>query len=145
MKNEIIMNKEHHILNKELKDIENRNDIETVIALFYNGAFTDDLIGRFFTEVVPLDLNIHLPIIANFWEAVLFGTHGYRKNVMEVHQHIHELSQIKKEHLDRWLHLFTKTINENFTGEKVTLMKQRAISIATLMDIKLNHQPINKL
>ena len=58
---------------------------------------------------------------------------------MEVHQHIHLLSNIKKEHLDRWVKIFTETTDEFFEGEKATLMKHRARSIATLMDIKLNH------
>lgn len=139
------MSNNDQIPNKELKDIESRIDIESILISFYKKAFTDDLIGRFFTEVVPLDVATHLPVIADFWEAVLFYTHSYRKNVMEIHQHIHQLSAIKKEHLDRWVHIFTATIDERFEGEKANLMKQRAQSIAALMDIKLNYKQINKL
>lgn len=128
-----------------MRDIENRSDIEQMLEAFYARAFKDDLIGRFFTEVVPLDLETHIPVITDFWEAIVFGTHSYRKNVMEVHRHIHELSSIKKEHLDRWAALFTQTVDVFFTGSKAELMKQRARSIATLMDIKLNHHSINKL
>ena len=124
------------------KDIESWDDLETVLTAFYEKAFQDDLIGHFFTEVVPLDLETHIPIIADFWESIVFNTHGYRKNVMGVHQHIHQLATIKKEHLDRWVKIFTGTIDELFIGEKSTLMKQRAVSIATLMDIKLNHNSI---
>ena len=127
-----------------MKDIESRSDIETVLVSFYQKAFTDNLIGRFFTEVVPLDPTTHLPVITDFWEAVIFNTHSYRKNVMEIHQHIHQLSSIKKQHLDRWVQIFTITIDEHFAGEKTNLMKQRAASIATLMDIKLNHSLINR-
>jgi hemoglobin len=36
--------------------------------------------------------------------------------------------------------LFNQNIDEHFEGNKATLMKQRAASIATLMDIKLNHK-----
>jgi len=127
-----------------LKDIESRSDIDTVLVSFYQKAFTDNLIGRFFTEVVPLNLTTHLPVITDFWEAVIFNTHSYRKNVMEIHQHIHQLSSIKEQHLDRWVQIFTITIDEHFAGEKTNLMKQRAASIATLMDIKLNHSLINR-
>ncbi len=127
-----------------MKDIESRSDIESVLASFYKKAFADELIGRFFTEVVPLNLTTHLPVITDFWEAVIFNTHSYRKNVMEIHQHIHQLSSIKKQHLDRWVQIFTITIDEHFAGEKTNLMKQRAASIATLMDIKLNHSLINR-
>ncbi|MFL5809987.1 MAG: group III truncated hemoglobin, partial [Flavisolibacter sp.] len=112
------------------------------LTVFYKKAFRDELIGRFFTEVVPLDLETHIPIITDFWESILFNTHGYRKNVMEVHKQIHLLSNIRKEHLDRWVDIFTTTVDELFEGEKATLMKQRAASIAMLMNMKLNHSEI---
>jgi hemoglobin len=128
----------------EKRDIRDRADLVQLLEVFYSKAFKDELIGRFFIEVVPLDLETHIPIIADFWESVIFGSHTYRKNVMEVHQHIHSLSAIKKEHLDRWVLLFTENIDEHFEGQKAILMKQRAASIATLMDIKLNHKGINK-
>ena len=128
----------------EKKDIDSREDLVQMLTAFYKKAFEDELIGRFFIEVVPLDLTTHIPVITDFWEAIVFNTHGYRKNVMEVHQHIHQLSNIKKEHLERWVKLFTETVDEMFEGEKTTLMKHRARSIATLMDIKLNHSSIGK-
>ena len=127
-------------VNQEAKDLSGREDIVAFLWTFYRNAFRDPLIGRFFTEVVPLDLDTHIPQIADFWEAIVFNTQGYRKNVMEVHRHIHSLSEIKKEHLDRWVSIFTSTLDENFSGSRTELMKQRARSIATMMDIKLNHQ-----
>lgn len=128
-----------------MEDITNRNDIVRVLQAFYTTAFADDTIGFFFTKVVTLDLRTHIPVIADFWESVIFGTQGYRKNVMEVHQHIHSLSHIEKHHLDRWVQLFQKTIDDNFAGNNAELMKQRAQSIATLMNIKLNGPSIQKL
>jgi hemoglobin len=125
------------------RDIEDRQDIEDFLQTFYKKAFADDLIGHFFTEVVPLDLKTHIPVIASFWESIVFNTQGYRKNVMEVHKHIHNLSKIQKEHLDRWVKLFSETLDECFEGSKTELMMQRAKSIATLMDIKLNHNDIS--
>jgi hemoglobin len=120
-------------------DIKGRDDLLKLLEQFYRKAFKDQLIGRFFTEVMPLNLETHIPIIADFWESVVFGTHGYRKNVMDVHRQISMLSTIKKEHLERWVLLFTGTIDELYAGDKAELMKQRARSIATLMDMKLNH------
>jgi hemoglobin len=125
-------------------DIATREEIESFLRTFYQKAFADEFIGRFFTEVVPLDLQTHIPVIASFWESIVFNTQGYRKNVMAVHRHIHHLSQIKKEHLDRWVKIFTDTLDESHEGARTELMKQRARSIATLMDIKLNHEGIHK-
>jgi hemoglobin len=126
------------------KDIETREELEAFLKAFYEKAFADELIGRFFTEVVPLDLKTHIPVIASFWESVAFNKPRYLKNVMEVHRHIHQLSKIQKQHLDRWVEIFTETLEERFEGTKTELMKQRARSIATLMDIKLNHEGITK-
>ena len=121
------------------KDIESREDLERMLRAFYEKVFTDDLISHFFIEVVPLDLAHHLPVITDFWESVLLNGRDYRRNVMQLHIDIHKLSPIHKEHLDRWVQLFTQTVDAFFEGDKATLAKQRALSIATLMDIKMNH------
>jgi hemoglobin len=119
------------------RDIENRNDIELLLHDFYEKVFKDDLIGYFFTEVVPLNLETHLPLIADFWESVLLDGRGYRKNVMEIHRDISGKSKIEKEHFDRWVHLFTESVDKLFEGPKALLAKQRALSIATMMNIKI--------
>ena len=121
------------------KDIESRKDIELFLNVFYTKVFSDDLISHFFTEVVPLNLEEHLPVIADFWESVLLDGKGYRKNVMEIHKNISQKSKIEKEHFDRWVNIFSETVDELFEGSKATLVKQRASSIATMMNIKINY------
>ncbi|MCW3074346.1 MAG: hypothetical protein JWP69_1415 [Flaviaesturariibacter sp.] len=127
-----------------MRDIESREDIEAVLKAFYTKAFLDREIGFFFTEIIPIHLETHLPQIASFWETVLFATKGYHKDVMAVHRHIHHLSAITKAHLDQWVLLMIATIDEHFSGTKAELMKQRARSIATMMNIKLNHEGIER-
>lgn len=119
-----------------MKDIENRQDIETLMELFYSKALTDELIGYFFTEVAPLNMEKHMPVIVDFWETVLLGKASYKGNVMQIHKHIHELSAFKDEHFVRWVKLFTETVNDLYEGEKAEMAKQRAESIATLIKIK---------
>lgn len=119
------------------KDIETRDDIELLLRHFYEKVFSDVLIGHFFTKVVPLNLEEHLPVIADFWESVLLDGKGYRKNVMEIHRDINSKSKIEKKHFDRWVKLFLETTDEIFEGSKATLAKQRAVSIATMMNIKI--------
>jgi hemoglobin len=121
------------------KDIENRDDLEYLLKYFYEKAFSDPLISHFFIEVVPLNLEEHLPVITDFWESVLLDGKGYRKNVMEIHRNISQKSKIEKEHFDRWVHIFSETVNNFFEGPKATLAKQRAASIATMMNIKINY------
>jgi len=45
--------------------------------------------------------------------------------------------KLKAEHFDRWLLLFKSTVDENFDGEKAELAKQRAMSIATIMQLNI--------
>jgi hemoglobin len=119
------------------KDIESRADLEKMLETFYKKVFKDDLISHFFIEVVPLNLETHIPVITDFWESVLLDGRGYRKNVMEIHLNISEKSKIEKAHLDRWVKIFSETVDEFFEGSKATLAKQRAGSIATMMNVKI--------
>ena len=97
-------------------DLQNREDLLMLLKAFYEKAFEDEKIGFFFTQVVPLNLETHIPVIADFWDSVVFGTRGYSRNVMEVHQHISSLSQIRKEHLDRWVELWVKAQTHRTQG-----------------------------
>ena len=120
------------------KDIETTTELEALLRSFYEKAFQNQQIGHFFTEVVQLDLEKHLPHIRQFWESVIFNRGSYHKNVMLVHQHINDLYPISKEDLDTWVRLFVQTIDAGFEGSNAELMKQRAHSIATLMDMRLH-------
>ncbi|MCW3087890.1 MAG: hypothetical protein JWQ78_1276 [Sediminibacterium sp.] len=125
-----------------MKEIGNRNDIEALMKAFYEKALVDETIGYYFTEVAPLQMDKHLPIIVDFWEGILFGKAVYKGNVLQVHQHIHQLSAFREEHFTRWVSLFTQTVDALYTGEKAEMMKQRAASIATIMKIKTLHSGI---
>ena len=122
-----------------MNDIKERGDIEALMRSFYEKALIDEMIGFFFTEVVPLNMEMHLPVIVEFWETVLFGKLKYKGNAMKVHQHIHSLSAFRDEHFERWLFLFISTVDALFEGANAELAKQRAISIATMMKLKTIH------
>jgi len=126
-----------------MKDIENRQDIKKLMESFYSKALIDETIGYFFTEVVPLNMETHMPLIVDFWETIVFGKAKYKGNVFEVHHHIHQLSAFKEEHFARWVILFQQTVNELYSGNNAELVKQRAESIATIMRIKLLHSGIS--
>lgn len=119
-------------------DLKGRNDIACVVNNFYDKVRKDDLIAFFFSEVVPVNWEHHLPVMYDFWEQVVFGTGPYHGNPMHVHVHIHSKSEMKTEHFERWVSLFTSTVDEHFSGENAERMKQRAISIATVMQIKIS-------
>jgi len=118
-------------------DITNRADIEILINSFYQKVKKDPLIAFFFSEIVPVNWEAHLPIMYGFWENVLFYTGTYEGNPMAIHKGIHQKCPMKMEHFQRWTSLFTETVDELFKGDKAELAKQRATSIATVMQIKM--------
>lgn len=122
-----------------MSDIETRTDLELLMVNFYGKALLDPLIGHFFTEVVKLDMDKHIPVIVNFWESVLMEKGSYQGNMLNIHEHLHQLSAFRDEHFERWVMLFKETVDELFAGINAEKLKQRATSIATVLKIKLVH------
>ena len=125
------------------KDIENRRDIQQLVNSFYDKVREDPSIGFIFNDIVKVNWEKHLPVMYDFWENTLFYTGGYTGNPMEMHQRLNKRVPLTAEHFNRWTQLFTSTVDELFKGEKALLAKQRAISISTLMQIKIIQQPDN--
>jgi hemoglobin len=119
-------------------DITTRPDIENLMTSFYEKVKTDPVIGFFFTEVVKMDWPHHIPLIVDFWETILLDNPVYTKNAMEVHYALNRKSPLQKEHFDRWIQLFTETVDELYEGKTANLAKTRAKSIASLMQFKMN-------
>lgn len=125
---------------KPKKDITGMKDIIKLVDLFYEKVKADDQIGHFFTDVVKVNWEKHLPVMYRFWDNALFFTGVYEGKPLEIHQHLHRLSGLTEAHFQRWIRLFTETVNELFDGEKAELAKERAISISTIMQMKLFKQ-----
>ncbi|HMD00251.1 MAG TPA: group III truncated hemoglobin [Ferruginibacter sp.] len=122
------------------KDIENRKHIELLIKTFYDKVNADPTIGYIFNDIAKVNWETHLPIMYDFWENSLFYTGDYNRNTMQVHLKLNETVPLTASHFDRWLQLFSATVDELFAGEKAELAKQRAISIATLIRINIQRK-----
>ena len=116
-------------------DIETRTDIERLLEEFYKIVPHDQEIRHHFDG---LDLEHHLPIIADFWEKVLFGNPVYFNNPLLVHQKLHQRSPLEPEHLDLWVGIFCRTVDNLFAGEIAETAKIRARAIAGNLDQRLN-------
>ena len=126
-------------MNPAKKDIQTREDIELLVKTFYEKVIADPVIGPIFTEVIKVNWKKHLPVMYDFWENALFYSGTYSGNPMASHKRLHQIFPLKEEHFHRWVYLFTTTVNELFEGEKASLAIQRAISISTVMKIKILH------
>jgi len=120
-----------------MSDIENRSDIELLVTKFYRKVLADDLIGYLFTEIVQLDWDQHMPTMYDFWESTLLYAGTYKGNPMTKHLALNRKEPLTSRHFDRWLSLWEKTVNENFSGPKATEAVQKANQIATLMKYKI--------
>jgi len=118
-------------------DIKSRADIETLVVHFYERVPTDPVIGFIFTKVVDMDWENHIPVIVDFWEAILLDNAVYKKNAMEVHYQLNKKFPLQKIHFETWLGLFYTTVDEFFEGKIATLAKTRAKAIADLMLFKM--------
>jgi hemoglobin len=127
------------------KGIEGRKDIEFLIETFYSKVRRDDVIGYIFNDVAKVNWEHHTPLICDFWESILFQTGTFSGNPMVTHLNLHAISPLNKTHFDRWKELFMTTVDENFEGEKADLAKQKAQSIATMMQIKIIEAPASDL
>jgi hemoglobin len=119
------------------KDIQGIDDIKVLVDRFYQLVVKDPVIGYIFTESIKVNWERHLPVMYSFWENTLFYTGGYSGNPMMIHQRMHQLIKLTSEQFDRWTMLFCATVDTLFNGEKAELAKQRAVSIATIMKIKI--------
>lgn len=115
------------------KDITTKEDIALLVDRFYGKVLQDEKLKPFFAG---LDFAAHKPHMVHFWSFVLLDEPGYKTNVTEKHLHM----PIKQDHFDRWLELFTETVDELFAGAKAEMAKQRAFTIAWTIGRKLgNH------
>jgi hemoglobin len=108
------------------KDITTAEDIKLLVDTFYEKVKADDTIGYIFNDVVKVDWPHHLPRMYAFWEFLLLGNDTYKGNPMEVHQKVHRMTPLKEAHFDRWLKLFSETVDEHFTGLVAEDAKNRA-------------------
>lgn len=120
-------------------DIQSRDDIIRLVDTFYEKVKQDSLLGPIFNEKVQVNWVNHLPVMYDFWENVVFYTGNYGGNPMRIHQQLHQRFPLTKQDFDRWLKIFMNTTDELFNGEHAELIKQRAQSIATVMQIKILH------
>lgn len=118
------------------RDIQNREDIDSLMRTFYSRAIADSAIGHIFTEVAGLDLEKHLPIIGDFWETILFQNGKYQshgRSPLMVHGELTGKFPLLGDHFSRWLEIFLSTVDEAFHGERADFIKIRARAIADRM------------
>lgn len=110
-------------------------DIKLLVNTFYQKVREDKLLAGIFEEKIKDNWAVHLDKMYRFWESLLLDKVTYSGNPFAHHVDL----PIDKEHFDRWLKLFDKTIDELFIGEKAEEAKTRAAKIAVIFNTKIQN------
>jgi len=121
-------------------DLADRDDIALVLTDFYTNAFTDPIVGFMFTDIARADLQEHIQLITNFWASILFKEGSYHGNAMQKHVDLNDKVPLKSGHFTRWLYLFEKSLDSQFSGDNAELMKKRARMIAESISDSLSRR-----
>lgn len=121
-----------------MHDIQNQDDLYLLVDEFYKKLLADDSISYIFTDVVKIKIEEHLPVLVTFWSQAILGTGGYTRNLTQIHLDIDAKEHLTPELFNIWLAHFNETVDENFKGGKAEQIKTQALSIATIMQIKIS-------
>ena len=111
-------------------DIESRADCERLVRTFYGRALDDPIIGFLFRDVAKLDLEAHVPRITSFWETILLGARSYGGGAFRPHAALHMKAPLRGAHFQRWLVLWSETVDSLFAGDRAELAKAHAQRVA---------------
>lgn len=122
-----------------MNDIKTQDDLYLLVNEFYKKLLKDDDINFIFTDVVKIKIEEHLPVLVIFWSQVILGTSGYINNLTQIHLDIDLKYHLSPEIFKIQLNHFNKTVDQNFRGDNSEKIKTQALSLATIMQIKIAH------
>ncbi|RYD86800.1 MAG: group III truncated hemoglobin [Sphingobacteriales bacterium] len=118
------------------------DDVKLLVDTFYQRIQADALLGPIFNERIKDNWPVHLDKMYRFWQTVLLEEYTYNGRPFPPHAQL----PVSAEHFNRWLTLFTQTVDELFMGDKVTEAKWRAGKMAEMFQHKiayLRNNPFN--
>jgi len=119
-----------------MDDIKSREDLRLLVEKFFNKARKDEHLGSVFASAVDDDhWPQHFERVTDFWNSALFDANSYRGSTFSKHADL----PIEKKHFDRWLHLFSETVNEYFSGPMAEDCIKRAITMGLLFESKISY------
>jgi hemoglobin len=115
-------------------DLDNRINIEQLIHAFYAKVRKDELLGPFFNGTIKTEeaWDEHLQLLVQFWELNLLEVSGFNGNPAIAHQGVDKSFKhsITTSHFERWVELWTETIDNNYEGPMAEKAKMRANNMA---------------
>lgn len=122
-----------------MKEILGIEDIRLLVDSFYSKVRADDLLSGIFNERIKDRWPQHLEKMYRFWQTVLLEEHTYHGSPFVPHARL----PVEAKHFERWMALFSQTVDENFTGEKAKEAKWRAGKMAEMFHHKIRYYQDN--
>ena len=123
-----------------MRDIQTQADLYLLVDEFYKKLLSDNAISYIFTDVVKIKIEDHLPILVTFWSQAILGTGGYTNNLTQIHLDIDKKEHLTPELFTIWLGHFFTTVDMYFIGSNAEKIKTQALSLATILQIKIVKQ-----
>ncbi|MBX2877242.1 MAG: group III truncated hemoglobin [Saprospiraceae bacterium] len=119
-------------------DIRDRADIRKLVTSFYEQLLREEDFKHIFLEVAEVDVLDHIDKLIDFWESTLFQAGKYKGDTVEVHLDLNHTFKLNATHFSRWLEIFNQTVNDLFAGEIAKQAKQKALTLATIIRLKID-------
>jgi hemoglobin len=119
-------------VNDDRTDLRSRDDVERLVRSFYRDAAMDDRLGPIFAAA-RVDWPSHIDHLTDLWCWQLLGERSYTGNPLRAHLPVHGRTPFTLAHFERWLELFTATVDYHFRGPTAEVAKSRAIKMATAL------------
>jgi hemoglobin len=116
-------------------DITSLEDIRLLVDTFYTKVAEDALLGPVFSKRLGDNWLPHLEKMYTFWQTLLLQEHTYNGAPFPPHARL----PIDEKHFNKWLNLFTATVDELFAGEKAGEAKWRAGKMAEMFQYKITY------
>ncbi len=117
------------------QDISTLDDIRLLVNTFYEKVQNDDLIGPIFNEKMIGRWPEHLEKMYRFWQTLLLEEHTYSGSPFPPHKHL----PVNQSHFDRWMEIFTQTVDSLFVGKLAEEAKIRAANMAYMFNYKIEY------
>lgn len=109
-----------------------KENIRRMVDHFYSQVLKDDLIGDFFIEklgdeMISDEWLHHLDLLRDFWASIILGDSAYRGQPIKPHL---DMEDLKRESFERWLELFSQTIDKLYVKEQADIFKMHSQKIA---------------
>ena len=118
-------------------DLDSPEQIAAFVDRFYERLLADPELRPIFIDAAGIDLSTHLPRIRAYWRKMILGEPGYRRHTMNIHRAVHARRPFTAADFDRWLALFTATLDDAYAGPCSERARRLATRIAANMQAGL--------